>query len=100
METNFKVGDKVRIRKDLKVGERYGGDTFVENMECMETKINIDDKITIIVNDSVKMENDELLARLVLALNERTKQVFALKKELDYYKECGNYTKNMFVVKK
>lgn len=29
----YKVGDKVRIRKDLMIFERYGKQTFVEQME-------------------------------------------------------------------
>lgn len=29
----FKVGDKVRIKKDLIVGGSYGGETYVEEME-------------------------------------------------------------------
>lgn len=31
----YKVGDKVRIRKDLKVGKIYGEDVFIEDMKCM-----------------------------------------------------------------
>lgn len=29
----YKVGDKVRVRKDLKVGLRYGNDTFISEMK-------------------------------------------------------------------
>jgi hypothetical protein len=29
----LKVGDKVRIREDLILGEEYGNDSFVEDME-------------------------------------------------------------------
>lgn len=35
----FKIGDKVRIRKDLKVCKKYGADTFVEQMLCMRGKV-------------------------------------------------------------
>lgn len=31
----YKVGDKVRIRKDLFVGKRYGHDTYVEDMDTI-----------------------------------------------------------------
>lgn len=39
----FKVGDKVKVRKDLKLGYDYGGDTFVEDMVTFEvvTIINV-----------------------------------------------------------
>ena len=29
----YKVGDKVRVRKDLEVGKRYGSDIFVPDMK-------------------------------------------------------------------
>jgi len=34
----YKIGDKVKIRKDLKIGERYGGCLFVKGMQklCRE----------------------------------------------------------------
>ena len=35
----FKVGDKVKVRKDLKVNERYGVDFFVEDMKRFRGKI-------------------------------------------------------------
>ena len=56
METNFKVGDKVRIRKDLKVGERYGGDIFVENMVCMLGKKATIDSININIPSNPNIE--------------------------------------------
>lgn len=31
----YKVGDRVRIRKDLKFGELYGGCSFVRDAELM-----------------------------------------------------------------
>lgn len=35
----FKVGDKVRVRKDLIVGEEYGTNSFVKDMEHIRGKI-------------------------------------------------------------
>ncbi len=35
----YKVGDKVRVRKDLKVGERYGSDVFIVDMLPMLGKV-------------------------------------------------------------
>ena len=31
----YKVGDKVRVRKDLVVGEQYGGETVADDMVDM-----------------------------------------------------------------
>lgn len=31
----FNVGDVVTVRSDLVAKQRYGADTFVENMQCM-----------------------------------------------------------------
>lgn len=39
MKTKFNVGDKVRIRKDLKSYKTYGSHTFVPSMGCMCGKI-------------------------------------------------------------
>ena len=39
-QTKLKVGDKVRIKRDLKVGENYAGMTFVEDMKRMRGKIS------------------------------------------------------------
>lgn len=36
---NYKVGDKVKVRKDLVVDKNYGGYDFVSNMEEFEGKI-------------------------------------------------------------
>lgn len=41
----FKIGDKVRIRKDLKVGESYGADTLVNEMTKMLGKVATIEKI-------------------------------------------------------
>ena len=35
----YKVGDKVRIRSDLKVGERYGDEFFTKNMGKFKGKV-------------------------------------------------------------
>ena len=35
----YKVGDKVRIRSDLKAGKRYGDDNFTKNMEQFKGKL-------------------------------------------------------------
>lgn len=35
----YKVGDKVRIRSDLEVGERYGSKAFTKNMEQFKEKL-------------------------------------------------------------
>ena len=32
----FKIGDKVRVKKDLIVGKKYGELTFFEGMQCDE----------------------------------------------------------------
>lgn len=37
--TKFKVGDKVRVKKNLKIGNKYGKDVFVKGMEYMRGKI-------------------------------------------------------------
>ena len=42
----FKVGDKVRLRDDLKVGEEYGELYFVSGMEFLQGKEVIIDDIT------------------------------------------------------
>lgn len=34
----FKVGDKVKVRQDLKINRKYGGLTFVKEMQKMEGK--------------------------------------------------------------
>ena len=43
----YKVGDKVRVKKDLKINEYYGGVRFAECMGCYRGKVytitNIDD---------------------------------------------------------
>ena len=33
MKSKYKVGDKVRVRKDLEMGEEYGRDSFAIGME-------------------------------------------------------------------
>ena len=38
-EMKYKVGDKVRVRKDLEVNETYGGETFVDTMEKFKGKV-------------------------------------------------------------
>lgn len=35
----LKVGDKVRVRKDLAIGEVYGADSFEEDMEELSGKL-------------------------------------------------------------
>ena len=43
----FKIGDKVRVKKDLKAGEDYGSNHFVKGMERyrgVETTITFIDK--------------------------------------------------------
>lgn len=35
----YKVGDKVRVKEDLKSGNKYGGLLFVLGMECLKGKI-------------------------------------------------------------
>ena len=35
----YKVGDKVKIRKDLKVGEIYGGCRFASGMQKLVGKV-------------------------------------------------------------
>nr|DAP16295.1 MAG TPA: mindbomb E3 ubiquitin protein ligase [Caudoviricetes sp.] len=45
----FKVGDKVRVRKDLKVDCAYGGYLFISSMERLVDKVNT---ITGIHNDA------------------------------------------------
>jgi hypothetical protein len=35
----YKVGDKVKIREDLEVGEHYGNDSFTEEMEQYKGQI-------------------------------------------------------------
>ena len=37
--TKFKVGDKVRVKKNLKIGHKYGKDIFVKEMEYMRGEI-------------------------------------------------------------
>ncbi len=46
--TKFKVGDKVRVRKDLKVDCGYGGYLFTNSMERLVDEVNV---ITGIHND-------------------------------------------------
>jgi len=38
---NLKVGDVVRVKKDLTVGEYYGGDVFVDEMSKLSGKTSI-----------------------------------------------------------
>ena len=52
----FKVGDKVRIRKDLKSGERYNGISFAVEMEKYRGKVA---KITKIIFDNYKLDIDD-----------------------------------------
>ena len=42
----YKVGDKVRVRKDLKAGSFYGEDSFLVDMKKYSGKIMTVDKIT------------------------------------------------------
>lgn len=39
--TKFKVGDQVRVKKNLKIGHKYGKDIFVKGMEYMRGEIAI-----------------------------------------------------------
>lgn len=52
----FKVGDKVRIRKDLKSRERYNGISFTVEMEEYRGKVA---KITKIIFDNYKLDIDD-----------------------------------------
>ncbi len=52
----FEVGDKVRIRKDLKSRERYNGISFTVEMEEYRGKVA---KITKIIFDNYKLDIDD-----------------------------------------
>ena len=52
----FKVGDKVRIRKDLKSSERYNGISFTVEMEEYRGKVA---KITKIIFDNYELDIDD-----------------------------------------
>lgn len=43
---DFKVGDRVRLREDLKVGVRYGGLTYLGTMLKPGTETTIDERLT------------------------------------------------------
>ena len=59
----FKVGDKVRVREDLKVGKRYDDWSFVEQMKEYKGRIvtiaktNDFDYSYDIVEDNIKIGN-------------------------------------------
>ena len=67
MKVKFKDGDKVRIKKDLKVGKVYGGFTFIKNMEKYKGKEAIlipnanNRYYDLDIDDSINCWTDEML---------------------------------------
>lgn len=61
----FKVGDKVRVRKDLNVGESYSGIAFVDGMERYKGEIfeieDIEDDDVVFLKDTKFAWLDEML---------------------------------------
>lgn len=53
----YKVGDKVRVRKDLEVGKYYGSDLFAKEMKKYAGKTTTVNKIT--SNNKYRLEEDE-----------------------------------------
>ena len=75
----YKVGDKVRVRKDLVPGSEYGGVCYVEFMDKFKDKecviTNMDDT-SYRINNSEFWWTDEMLE----PVNERTLLEYALEK--------------------
>jgi hypothetical protein len=64
----YKVGDKVRVRKDLAVGSNYGRERFVENMKSFIGKVvtisNVSDAEYMILEDDSYGWTDEMFEGL------------------------------------
>ena len=75
----YKVGDKVRVRKDLKPGNFYGKDYYISSMDKFKDKecviTNMDDT-SYRINNSEFWWTDEMLE----PVNERTLLEYALEK--------------------
>ena len=53
----YKVGDKARVRKDLELGETYGGQAFVDTMQKFKGKVVEIEEI--IINGFYKIKGNE-----------------------------------------
>lgn len=119
----YKVGDKVRLRDDLEIGEIYGSITFLEGME------NVKDKILTIAdcyskegsNFCKSVENtfwysEEMFEEVIMTNFERVKQelriddvgahplcdaIHRIRKEIDCYgrscEECRKWLEEEYV---
>ena len=82
----YKVGDKVRVRKDLKHGNSYGGTVYVSNMdkfkneECVITSI---DNKTYNINGSGYWWTDEMLEPVDDLLEYALEKLEMTKEELE-----------------
>jgi len=75
----FKIGDKVRIRKDLKSNTRYGGVRFVSSMERYRERQMIICKIT--SQNWYELETGDCWIW--------TSEMFEVRKITDWKKEIG-----------
>lgn len=82
----YKIGDKVRVRKDLKHGNSYGGTVFVSNMnkfkneECVITGIH---SKTYNINDSGYGFSEEMLEPVDDLLEYALEKLGMTKEELE-----------------
>ena len=97
----YKVGDKVKIREDLIVGNKYGADTYVDDMEQYKGEITTVAKIT--DNNKYKLDidgywcwTDEMLEDCVNpALDEEKAQTVDIGYNLEH---CGHRViKNVYI---
>ena len=96
----YKVGDKVRVRKDLKHGNSYGGTVYVSNMdkfkneECVITSLH---SKTYNINDSDYEWTEEMLEPIDDLLEYALEKLGITKEELE--NEMINSQQDIQVVK-
>lgn len=101
----YKVGDKVRVRSDLEIGEYYGDDQFIDEMADLRGKIvtiesvcSSNYKECYYISESIYNWTDEMLEDVVeddnttieqlkLKLKQKDAQIAYLKGQVHVYKE-------------
>lgn len=88
----YKVGDKVRVREDLIVGEKYGKDVFTSTMVSFKGKIVTIKKI---VEDKYEIEEDSqtwwwTYEMLLPVTKYKIGDKVIVREDLDVGKEYGN----------
>ncbi|MBN3367066.1 hypothetical protein EXM90_18905 [Clostridium botulinum] len=89
---NFKVGDKVRVRTDLKAGDWYGGWCFSDSMDEFKGKSVIIKKCCV---DSYKIDKDEDSYNWSDEMLESIQEVFTFQEVIARIKPNETYESTM-----